>query len=392
MPLRPRGRRGPALALRSVPGRRPRLRPVRQPPVRGAMRGGRRPARDRSPPPARRERAVARRVTRLGTPLSAPAGGGTEPGRRSPAVRRRSQEPTRPGRRRAVRPPATAAGRPPAGPLPPAGSVAASPRASRRRAVDTAPQRDLGDRPARGGAKPPARSPGLIPCDSSTSANGLPPVSAMIRSRTRSSSRPGTALDSRARASRSSRPSSDSCGRPSSARVVAGSRSENIIATGSASKRRATNPSVCTDAASTHCASSTRHRSGPLLGGSSQSRLSTATATRNLSGTSPDAMPKATSECILLRFGSASSPPRIGAHNRWIAANGNSISAWTPSTSCDATGPRPAAPRTAAAWSFRCPARRGSPARRSDHRGPERACRRAGGTRLVRPKKPHPGW
>ena len=84
----------------------------------------------------------------------------------------------------------------------------------------------------------------------------------MIRSRTRSSSRPGTALDSRARASGSSRPSSDSCGRPSSARVVVGSRSANIIATGSASRRRATNPSACTDAASSHCASSTRHRSG----------------------------------------------------------------------------------------------------------------------------------
>ena len=95
------------------------------------------------PPPARRGRAVVRRVTRLGTPPSAPAGGGIEHGRRSPAVRLRSREPARPARWRAGRPPATAARRPRAAPLPPAGSVAASPRAIRRRAAGTAPPADL---------------------------------------------------------------------------------------------------------------------------------------------------------------------------------------------------------------------------------------------------------
>ena len=258
--------REPAAALRSPCGalerRRRRLRRVRRRRVRGARRDGRRRARDRSPPPARRARAVVRRVTRLGTPPSAPAGGETERGRRSPAARLRPREPARSGRWRVVRPPATAARRPPADPLPPAGSVAASPRAIRRRAARTAPPAESEDRSPRAAQSLRLAPPRLILCDSSTSASGLPPVSAMIRSRTRSSSRPGTALDSSARASGSSRPSSDSCGRPSSARVVIGSRSENTIATGSASRRRATNPSACTDAASSHCASSTRHRSG----------------------------------------------------------------------------------------------------------------------------------
>ena len=200
-PQRPRDRRDPALALRSVRGRRPRPRQVRQPQGRGARRGGRPRARDRSPPRARRARAVVRRATRLGTPLSAPAGGGTEPGRRFRAARLPSREPARQGRcksRSAARHSSAAS---------PSGSAAASSMsrcvasgnpATRRRYRSSS---RLGRSPAAGGAKPPARSDGLIRCDSSTSASGLPPVSAMIRSRTRSSSRPGTALDSRARAS-----------------------------------------------------------------------------------------------------------------------------------------------------------------------------------------------
>ena len=164
-----------AAALRASCGalerRRPRLRRVRRRRVRGARRGGRRRARDRSPPPARRARAVVRRVTRLGTPPSAPAGGGTGHGRRSPAARLPPREPARSGRWRAVRPPATAAWRPPAGPLPPAGSVAASPRAIRRRAAGTAPPADSEDRPPRA-----ARSPRLAPPGSSSAT--APPAPA----------------------------------------------------------------------------------------------------------------------------------------------------------------------------------------------------------------------
>ncbi len=118
-----RSRREATATLRSPCGmfqfgrHAPRL--ARQPRGRGARRGGRRRARDRSPRPVRRARAVARRATPLGTPLSAPAGGGTERGRRSqqPGLRRGSQR----ARVRSTvgRPPATAARRPPAAPLPP---------------------------------------------------------------------------------------------------------------------------------------------------------------------------------------------------------------------------------------------------------------------------------
>ena len=55
-------------------------------------------------------------------------------------------------------------------------------------------------------------------------------------------------------------------------------------------------------------------------------------------------------------------------------------------------GPTPAARRTAAARSFRCPARRGSPGRRSDRRAPGRACRRGVGARLSGRGTPAPGW
>ena len=160
----------------------------------------------------------------------------------------------------------------------------------------------------------------------------MPLVSSMIRSRTRSSSGPGTALDSRARASGSSRPSSHSCGRPSSARVTVGSRSEKIIAIGSATKRRATNPSVCIEAASSHAASSTRQRRG-RFSAVAESRFSTATATRNRSGASPDETPRATRSASCCGSASASILSNMGAHSRWIPANGSSISAWIPSTS-----------------------------------------------------------
>ena len=174
---------------------------------------------DRSPPPARRGRAVVRRATQLDRPLSAPADGGTERGRRSQQTSfgRRCQRARVRESRSAAR---HSTRRPRAAPLPPAASVAASLRAIGRCAAGSAPPADSEGRPPAGGAKPPARSDGLILRDSSRSASGLPRVSSMIRSRTRSSSRPGTARDSRARASGSSRPSSDSCGRPSSARVV----------------------------------------------------------------------------------------------------------------------------------------------------------------------------
>ena len=60
-------------------------------------------------------------------------------------------------------------------------------------------------------AKPPASSAGLRPRGSSSSASGLPRVSATIRSRTRRRARPGITLASSARASHRRGPPSASC-------------------------------------------------------------------------------------------------------------------------------------------------------------------------------------
>ena len=137
------------------------------------------------------------------------------------------------------------------------------------------------------------------------------------------------ARDSRARASASSRPPSDSRGRPSSARVVVGSRSAKIITTASAAKRRATNPSATNDGRR----STERRLPGTGAGrfaAVAASRLRTATATRNLSGASPDEMPEATRSASCWGCGSSSSASNNGAHKRWIPESGSSISAWTP--------------------------------------------------------------
>ena len=75
---------------------------------------------------------------------------------------------------------------------------------------------------ASGRPNPPASSAGVNPRGSSSSASGLPRVSATIRSRTRSSSRPGTTESSSARASASLRPPTTSSGRPRQLLLVAG--------------------------------------------------------------------------------------------------------------------------------------------------------------------------
>src|SRR5262249_24657387 len=97
---------------------------------------------------------------------------------------------------------------------------------------------------------------------SSSSASGLPRVSATIRSRTLSSMRPGTTDASRARASSSSSPWRASSGSPAKACLVLGSRRTNRSATESARSRRATKPSDCAGASSSQGTSATRHSSG----------------------------------------------------------------------------------------------------------------------------------
>ena len=113
-------------------------------------------------------------------------------------------------------------------------------------------------RPATAGApdspNPPASSAGVRPRGSSSSASGLPRVSATIRSRTRSSSGPASTVPSNSCASPSSSPPTASSGRPSRCRSPLGSRTAKTSPTDSAPRRRATKASVCAEAASSHCA------------------------------------------------------------------------------------------------------------------------------------------
>ena len=73
-----------------------------------------------------------------------------------------------------------------------------------------------------GRPNPPASSAAVNPRGNSTNASGLPRVSATIRSRTRSSSRPGTTESSRARASSSLRPDDHKLRKPRQLLVLAG--------------------------------------------------------------------------------------------------------------------------------------------------------------------------
>ena len=83
-------------------------------------------------------------------------------------------------------------------------------------------------RPASAGSpsspKPPASSAGVRPRGSSSSASGLPRVSATIRSRTRSSSGPATTASSSARASPSSSPPTTSSVQPVEAPLAGAAR------------------------------------------------------------------------------------------------------------------------------------------------------------------------
>ena len=117
-----------------------------------------------------------------------------------------------------------------------------------------------------GSPNPPASSAGVKPRGSSSSAKGLPRVSATIRSRTTASSGPTSAPSSRLRASPSPSPSICSSGRPRKCWSSATGRAANTRATDSASRRRATNASICAETGSSHCASSTRQTTGLLLG------------------------------------------------------------------------------------------------------------------------------
>ena len=168
------------------------------------------------------------------------------------------------------RPPAKAAGCPPA-----------EPPAARRKLSSIRP-----DTPgAPGNPKPPARPPATAPAAAQADAKRVAPR--LGDDAGHAPARP-KARGSPSRAARAHRHPADP--RPPAPAVVRnsspGSRVANTSATDSASSRRATNASTCAEARSSHCASSTTHKRG-CCSATSDSRLKTASPTRNRSGARP---------------------------------------------------------------------------------------------------------
>ena len=87
---------------------------------------------------------------------------------------------------------------------------------------------------------------------------------------------------------------------PSKSGAAAGSRTATTMATDSARTRRATSPRIWLEAASSHCASSTRHSSG-RSSATAASRLSTASPTRNRFGHFPGCKPQSDAQGVSLR-------------------------------------------------------------------------------------------
>ena len=160
-------------------------------------------------------------------------------------------------------------------------------------------------RPASAGApgspKPPARSAGVSPRGSSSSASGLPRVSATIRSRTRASSGPGITESSSARARRRPAPRAEL--RQAAEALLAGA-----LANGEDQPDRLGLQSARHEREhlrgrlSSHCASSTRQSSG-CSSAASDSRLSTASPTRKRSGRVAGAQAERGRERVALRAG-----------------------------------------------------------------------------------------
>ena len=157
-----------------------------------------------------------------------------------------------------------------------------------------------------GRPNPPASSAGVSPRGNSSSASGLPRVSAMIRSRTRASSGPARPVQ-QPRAW-SCQPCYRQLGFPASSapdcgsrtparpgrRPVAAPRSERLLR-----------------ARSSHCSSSIRQISG-WPPATSESRLSTASPIRNRSGGGPSARPNAVGAPPAAAPGSGRGDPASG--------------------------------------------------------------------------------
>ena len=246
----------------------------------------------------------------------------------------------------------------------------------------TAPRAEPGDR-----ARPTGQNPGSL-----RSAHPLrqlqqapadcPPVSAMIRSRTRSSSRPGHG--SRQQRTRIrfieafERQLRQTVERAGGDRLAQREHHRHRLRRAGAVRRiRALAPM--------RRRATARHPPGTGAGAprrSQQSRLSTATATRNVSGRH---RPTRARRRLAARSAAVLRGPRARRASARTTDGSRRTAAPSPPGRLRPrrrARPTPAARRIAAARSFRCPARRGSPGRRSDHRGPERACRRGVDARL----------
>ncbi len=185
------------------------------------------------------------------------------------------------------------------------------------------------------GARPPSWS-AVSSRAASTTARGFPPVSVTMRSATGGSIGWLIDLSSSSRAASSGRPAmcrvGRACSRPSAPAV---SRTAKSSPTRSARSRRATKLRRSADSSSSHCASSTTHRTG-RVSAASDSSVSTPRPTRNGSAGGPDTRPKATPRARRCGSGRSSTAGRNGTRIWWIAAKPRffSDSAATIRTTC----------------------------------------------------------
>ena len=176
----------------------------------------------------------------------------------------------------------------------------------------------LAKRRASGSPNPPASSAGVNPRGSSSSASGLPRVSARIRALTRSSSGPGIVGVQQQPGLVGGQPLDHELRQPRRARPRRRTRAARTPSHRSARSRRATNASVCADTRSSHCASSTMHTSG-CSSAASASRLRTASPTRKRSGGGPALRPNAVLSASRCGPGSCSRRPSMRRAQRMQA-------------------------------------------------------------------------
>ena len=225
----------------------------------------------------------------------------------------------------------------------------------------------LGHAEASGSPNPPASSSGVSAPARSSTAPGLPRLSATIRSRTCSSSGPATADASSVRASRSASPWTVSSGSPVRSCWPPDWRTAKTIAIGAAPRWRATNASACPEARSSQCALSTAHTSGRSAA-TPDIRLRTARPTARRSGAAPARMLNAVRSASRCGPGRRSIRSRNGAHSWCSPANASPVSDSTPTAramrhpaacarrySSSAVLPAPASPHTTSVRL--CPAR-----------------------------------